>query len=67
MPDTVAPALGPVRLTVGAVVSERRQEFATMAALGASLRDVGAFVRAETTEDHAQEGPVHGPAHENCQ
>jgi putative ABC transport system permease protein len=34
-------------LFVDLVVSERRHEFATMAALGASLRDVGAFVRTE--------------------
>jgi putative ABC transport system permease protein len=34
-------------LFVNLVVSERRHEFATMAALGASLRDVGAFVRSE--------------------
>jgi putative ABC transport system permease protein len=34
-------------LFVNLVVSERRHEFATMAALGASLRDIGAFVRTE--------------------
>jgi putative ABC transport system permease protein len=34
-------------LFVGLLVSERRHEFATMAALGASLRDIGAFVRSE--------------------
>ncbi|HSR95069.1 MAG TPA: FtsX-like permease family protein [Solirubrobacterales bacterium] len=34
-------------LFVSLVVSERRHELATMAALGASLRDVGAFVRSE--------------------
>ena len=34
-------------LFVDLVVSERRHEFATMAALGASLRDIGAFVRSE--------------------
>jgi putative ABC transport system permease protein len=34
-------------LFVSLVVSERRHEFATMAAVGASLRDVGAFVRSE--------------------
>jgi putative ABC transport system permease protein len=34
-------------LFVNLVVSERRHEFATMAALGASLRDVGAFVHSE--------------------
>ena len=34
-------------LFVNLVVSERRHEFATMAALGASLRDIGAFVRVE--------------------
>ncbi|MDX6601345.1 MAG: putative transport system permease protein [Solirubrobacterales bacterium] len=34
-------------LFVSLVVSERRHEFATMAALGASLRDIGAFVRTE--------------------
>nr|MBA3866444.1 FtsX-like permease family protein [Solirubrobacterales bacterium] len=34
-------------LFVNLVVNERRHEFATMAALGASLRDIGAFVRSE--------------------
>lgn len=34
-------------LFVSLVVEERRHEFATMAALGASLRDIGAFVRTE--------------------
>jgi putative ABC transport system permease protein len=34
-------------LFVNLVVNERRHEFATMAALGASLRDIGAFVRTE--------------------
>jgi putative ABC transport system permease protein len=34
-------------LFVNLVVSERRHEFATMAALGASMRDIGAFVRSE--------------------
>jgi len=34
-------------LFVSLVVSERRHEFATMVAVGASLRDVGAFVRSE--------------------
>jgi putative ABC transport system permease protein len=34
-------------LFVSLVVNERRHEFATMAALGASLRDIGSFVRAE--------------------
>jgi putative ABC transport system permease protein len=34
-------------LFVSLVVNERRHEFATMAALGASLRDIGAFVRTE--------------------
>jgi putative ABC transport system permease protein len=34
-------------LFVNLIVSERRHEFATMAALGASLRDIGAFVRSE--------------------
>jgi putative ABC transport system permease protein len=34
-------------LFINLVVSERRHEFATMAALGASLRDIGAFVRSE--------------------
>jgi putative ABC transport system permease protein len=34
-------------LFVNLVVSERRHEFATMAALGASLRDIGVFVRSE--------------------
>jgi putative ABC transport system permease protein len=35
-------------LFVSLTVSERRHEFATMAAVGASLRDVGAFVRSES-------------------
>jgi putative ABC transport system permease protein len=34
-------------LFVNLLVSERRHEFATMAALGASLHDIGAFVRSE--------------------
>jgi putative ABC transport system permease protein len=34
-------------LFVSLLVEERRHEFATMAALGASLRDIGAFVRTE--------------------
>jgi putative ABC transport system permease protein len=34
-------------LFVGLAVSERRHEFATMAAVGASLREIGAFVRGE--------------------
>ncbi len=34
-------------LFVGLAVDERRHEFATMAAVGASLREVGAFVRSE--------------------
>jgi putative ABC transport system permease protein len=34
-------------LFVNLVVNERRHEFATMAALGASLQDIGAFVRSE--------------------
>ena len=34
-------------LFVSLAVNERRHEFATMAALGASLRDIGAFVRSE--------------------
>jgi putative ABC transport system permease protein len=34
-------------LFIGLLVEERRHEFATMAALGASLRDIGAFVRTE--------------------
>lgn len=34
-------------LFVSLLVDERRHEFATMAALGASLRDIGAFVRSE--------------------
>lgn len=40
-------AAGAMWLFVNLVVSERRHEFATMAALGASLRDIGAFVRTE--------------------
>jgi putative ABC transport system permease protein len=34
-------------LFVSLAVSERRHEFATMAAIGAPLRDIGAFVRSE--------------------
>jgi putative ABC transport system permease protein len=34
-------------LFVSLLVGERRHEFATMAALGTSLRDIGAFVRSE--------------------
>lgn len=34
-------------LFINLVVNERRHEFATMAALGASLHDIGAFVRSE--------------------
>jgi putative ABC transport system permease protein len=34
-------------LFISLLVEERRHEFATMAALGASLRDIGAFVRSE--------------------
>jgi putative ABC transport system permease protein len=34
-------------LFVSLLVNERQHEFATMAAIGASLRDVGAFVRSE--------------------
>jgi putative ABC transport system permease protein len=40
-------AVAAMLLFVSLLVEERRHEFATMAALGASLRDVGAFVRSE--------------------
>ncbi|HEY2335729.1 MAG TPA: FtsX-like permease family protein [Solirubrobacterales bacterium] len=43
----IALAAAAMWLFVNLVVSERRHEFATMAALGASLRDIGAFVRSE--------------------
>ena len=44
---TVLLAAAAMWLFVSLVVAERRGEFATMAALGASLRDIGAFVRSE--------------------
>jgi putative ABC transport system permease protein len=44
---TIILAAAAMWLFVNLVVSERRHEFATMAALGASLRDIGAFVRTE--------------------
>lgn len=40
-------AAAAMALFVSLAVNERRHEFATMAAIGASLRDVGAFVRSE--------------------
>ena len=40
-------AAGAMALFVNLAVNERRHEFATMAAIGASLRDIGAFVRSE--------------------
>ncbi len=40
-------AAAAMALFVSLAVNERRHEFATMAALGASLRDIGAFVRSE--------------------
>jgi putative ABC transport system permease protein len=43
----IALAAAAMWLFVNLIVSERRHEFATMAALGASLRDIGAFVRSE--------------------
>jgi putative ABC transport system permease protein len=44
---TILLAAAAMFLFVNLVVIERRHEFATMAAVGASLRDVGAFVRSE--------------------
>jgi putative ABC transport system permease protein len=44
---TVALAAAAMWLFVSLALSERRKEFATMTALGASLRDVGAFLRSE--------------------
>ena len=46
---TVLLAAAAMWLFVGLVVSERRHEFATMAAVGASLRDIAGFVRSEAT------------------
>ncbi|HKT82875.1 MAG TPA: ABC transporter permease, partial [Solirubrobacterales bacterium] len=40
-------AAAAMALFVSLAVNERRHEFATMAAIGASLRDIGAFVRTE--------------------
>ncbi|MFN8164208.1 MAG: FtsX-like permease family protein, partial [Solirubrobacterales bacterium] len=40
-------AAAAMALFVSLTVNERRHEFATMAALGASLRDIGGFVRSE--------------------
>jgi putative ABC transport system permease protein len=40
-------AVAAMWLFVSLLVEERRHEFATMAALGASLRDIGGFVRSE--------------------
>ncbi|HET8565897.1 MAG TPA: ABC transporter permease [Solirubrobacterales bacterium] len=40
-------AAAAMALFVSLAVNERRHEFATMAAIGASLRDIGAFVRSE--------------------
>jgi putative ABC transport system permease protein len=40
-------AAAAMALFVSLAVNERRHEFATMAALGASLRDIGGFVRSE--------------------
>ena len=44
---TIVLAAAAMALFVGLAVSERRHEFATMAAVGASLREIGAFVRSE--------------------
>jgi putative ABC transport system permease protein len=44
---TIVLAAAAMWLFVNLVVNERRHEFATMAAVGASLRDVAAFVRSE--------------------
>jgi putative ABC transport system permease protein len=44
---TILLAAAAMWLFVSLVVIERRHEFATMAAVGASLRDIGAFVRSE--------------------
>ena len=43
----IALAAGAMALFVVLALAERRREFATMAALGASLRDIGAFVWSE--------------------
>lgn len=43
----VALAAAAMGLFIGLAVLERRQEFATMAAVGASLRDIGAFLWSE--------------------
>ncbi|MDX6553799.1 MAG: putative transport system permease protein [Gaiellales bacterium] len=40
-------AAGAMSLFVGLAIGERRQEFATMAALGASVRDISAFLWSE--------------------
>jgi putative ABC transport system permease protein len=44
---TIALAAAAMWLFVSVALSERRHELATMAALGASLRDIAAFVRSE--------------------
>jgi putative ABC transport system permease protein len=44
---TIALAAAAMWLFVGLVVSERRHEFATMAAVGTSLRDIARFVSSE--------------------
>jgi putative ABC transport system permease protein len=44
---TIVLAAAAMWLFVSLIVSERKHEFATMAAVGASLRDIGAFVRSE--------------------
>jgi putative ABC transport system permease protein len=44
---TIALAAAAMWLFVSLLVSERKHEFATMAALGASLREIGGFVRSE--------------------
>jgi putative ABC transport system permease protein len=44
---TIALAAAAMWLFVSLLVSERKHEFATMAALGASFREIGGFVRSE--------------------
>jgi putative ABC transport system permease protein len=44
---TILLAAAAMWLFVSLIVRERRHEFATMAAVGASLRDIGVFVRSE--------------------
>src|SRR5207244_5902239 len=44
----LALAAAPMALFVAVALAERRQEFATMAALGANLREIAAFLWTET-------------------